>query len=464
MTPHKLFSLLLLTLLLVFLVPQPAAAQGSGPVYIVQPGDTLWGIAKRFNIPLSELMRANGLTENHTLFPGQRLILPGFEGVSGILTTEVVGLGDTLRSLARRHQTPLPLLQRLNRLTSPSQLYVGANVIVPRPDSGAPLTSTVTLAPNETLLELAVQLNSDVWTLATLNHLTGSWLALPGDPLYALGQTDDRAGGLPPALLHAQIKTLPLKQGGTAILLVKTAPQVTLSGMLVDRPLRFFQTGQDQWVALQGIHALLEPGIYPIRLDAILPDGSRQSYEQMVLVVSGNYPTTSLYVNQATLDPALNEAESQRILEVVSPVTPQKYWQEPFRLPVDSQYCIKDWFGVRRSYNNGLYTSFHGGVDYGICSEKHPYDIYAPAPGVVVFADRLAIRGGATVIDHGWGIYGGFWHQEEIYVSVGEQVSAGQRIGKIGGTGRVTGPHLHWELWVNGVQVDPLDWLNVSIP
>ncbi|HNN12886.1 MAG TPA: M23 family metallopeptidase, partial [Anaerolineales bacterium] len=78
--------------------------------------------------------------------------------------------------------------------------------------------------------------------------------------------------------------------------------------------------------------------------------------------------------------------------------------------------------------------------------------------------DFLTVRGNATIIDHGWGVYSGFWHQEESYVSAGQYVEAGTLIGKIGGTGRVTGPHLHWELWVNGVQVDPLDWLSQPYP
>jgi murein DD-endopeptidase MepM/ murein hydrolase activator NlpD len=209
---------------------------------------------------------------------------------------------------------------------------------------------------------------------------------------------------------------------------------------------------------------MLNPGVYPLRLDATLPDGSVQSYEQMVLVVSGNYPLTSIFVDPATLDPAVTEPENQKILAAVTPVTPQKYWAEPFRLPVDAQYCIKDWFGGRRSYNAGLYNGFHSGLDYGICSDANPYAIYAPARGVVVFNEKLFVRGNATIIDHGWGIYSGFWHQEEVYVSVGDLVEVGQLIGKIGGTGRVTGPHLHWEIWVNGIQVDPLDWLDAQIP
>ena len=74
------------------------------------------------------------------------------------------------------------------------------------------------------------------------------------------------------------------------------------------------------------------------------------------------------------------------------------------------------------------------------------------------------MRGYATIIDHGWGVYSGFWHQSEIRVNVGDVVTPGQVIGLVGSTGRSTGPHLHWELWVGGVQVDPLQWVQESFP
>ncbi|NTW08658.1 MAG: LysM peptidoglycan-binding domain-containing protein [Anaerolineaceae bacterium] len=457
-------KIILLLLALVLLVPQPVSAQTTGPVYIVQPGDTLWSIAVRFNISLDDLMNANNLTDSN-LAAGQQLIIPGLEGLTGFLNTEVVGFGDSLRGLARRNQVSVSLLQRLNHIISPSELYVGVSLIVPQQEGVSKLPGSANLSKGETLLELAVRQNSDPWTLSSLNNLGGSWEALPGDSLYSISGTNNlNASGLPAAFLSAEVKSLPLKQGGTAEIIVKPASGATLSGFVVDRSLQFFDMGDGQQVALQGIHALLEPGVYPLHLDATLPDGSIQSYEQMVLVASGNYPLTSLYVDPVTLDPTVTEPENQKILDLVTPVNPQKYWQGPFILPVDAQYCIKDWFGGRRSYNGGLYSGFHSGVDYGICSEAKPYDIYAPASGVVIMSEKLIVRGNATIIDHGQGIYSGFWHQEESYVSVGELVTAGQLIGKIGGTGRVTGPHLHWELWVNGIQVDPLDWLDVLIP
>lgn len=86
-------------------------------------------------------------------------------------------------------------------------------------------------------------------------------------------------------------------------------------------------------------------------------------------------------------------------------------------------------------------------------------DLFAPAAGEVVFTGPLAVRGNATVIDHGWGVYTAYDHQSEILVKPGDLVQPGQLIGRGGSTSRTTGPHLHWEVWVGGVQVDPSDWL-----
>ena len=91
-------------------------------------------------------------------------------------------------------------------------------------------------------------------------------------------------------------------------------------------------------------------------------------------------------------------------------------------------------------------------------------EIRAPAAGVVVFAGELIVRGNATVIDHGWGDYTGYMHQSELMVVEGDRVEKGQLIGLVGGTGRVQGPHLHWELIVGGIPINPLDWLDESFP
>ena len=101
---YKRVSLLVLFITAFTLMAQPASAQAGGPVYIVQPGDTLSFIASRFNLAINELMAANPSIDPNFLSEGQELVIPGLEGVTGVLETEVIAFGDTLRSLGRRTQ------------------------------------------------------------------------------------------------------------------------------------------------------------------------------------------------------------------------------------------------------------------------------------------------------------------------------------------------------------------------
>src|SRR5215211_9007021 len=98
-------------------------AQASGPVYIVQPLDTLSNIADRFNLTLNELIEANPGIDPNFLAQGQQIIIPGLEGVTGVLETEIISFGDSLRSLSRRTQVADEQLKKLNHLVSPTELY-----------------------------------------------------------------------------------------------------------------------------------------------------------------------------------------------------------------------------------------------------------------------------------------------------------------------------------------------------
>jgi murein DD-endopeptidase MepM/ murein hydrolase activator NlpD len=467
--PNKfaLAGVLFLTLLCI----SPVSAQsGDGPIYIVQSGDTLFAIASRFNITITDLMDANGINDPNLLSAGQELIIPGLQGVSGVLITEYVQYGDSLRSLSRRTQVNKSMLRKLNRLVSPTELYVGTSLIVPQEERAEALQMRITPATGESLFELAVKNNTSPWRLVQNNQLPGTWAALPGDVLYESGDSDEQAtSGLPVVIDKASISPLPLKQGGTTVIRVQVPEGVLLKGILASYPLNFYPDPDGNMVALQGIHALLEPGIYPILLEATLPDGTNQSFEQMLVVISGNYPDDPLlYVNPETIDPAITEPEQEQLLSVVSQITPQKYWEGQFISPAIT-YAETSYFtsryGNRRTYigqgTELTIQSFHTGLDY---AGGTGLQITAPATGKVVFQAPLTVRGNATIIDHGWGVFSGFWHQSEFRAQIGEMVSTGQVIGIVGGTGRVTGAHLHWELWVNGVQVDPLDWLYDSYP
>lgn len=451
-------------LLLAASLVSPVHAQTNGAVYIVQAGDTLSFIASRFNVSLDDLIAANPGINANFLSQGQELVIPGLEGVTGVLATEVVTFGDSLRSLSRRTQVADAQLIKLNRLVSPSELYVGVSMIVPVQEGQAAYTARTSAAPGESLLEVAVRQGSDPWTLSSINKLGGTWNALPNDVLYSPTGSGEGSSGLPSAFISAGIAPLPMAQGGTEVVRVRVNDGFAVSGTLADRPLRFFEFNGEQ-VALQGVHALLETGVYPLRLEAVAPDGMRQSYEQMVLVTSGNYNSETLQVDPATIDPGVTEPENQQVLSITSLVNGTKYWNGIFASPAVYPDQFTSLYGTRRTYlgisSNLTVEGFHTGLDF---AGGEGLQIFAPAPGQVVFAGALTVRGNATIIDHGWGVYSGFWHQSASYVNAGDFVEQGQVIGLVGGTGRVTGPHLHWEVWVNGVQVNPLDWLRQAYP
>jgi murein DD-endopeptidase MepM/ murein hydrolase activator NlpD len=234
--------------------------------------------------------------------------------------------------------------------------------------------------------------------------------------------------------------------------------------------LHFFYDGSGSYIALQGVHALAEPGLYTLAISGTLPGGIPFAFDQKLNVQSENYPyDRPLTVDPETIDPAVTQPEDALWGGLALPATGQKLWAGLLKLPssLPEDYCLETgecWssrFGNRRSYNGSAFKYFHTGLDI---VGKVGAEIYAAAPGVVVFAGPLTVRGNATMIDHGWGVYTGYMHQSEILVKVGDHVEAGQLIGRVGDTGRVEGPHLHWEVWVGGVQVDPLDWLSQVYP
>ena len=163
---------------------------------------------------------------------------------------------------------------------------------------------------------------------------------------------------------------------------------------------------------------------------------------------------------QLLLDGDARDEEDAVIERAVTGFRADGEWEGQFRPPVPTDYITTP-FGLRRSYNGSAFRTFHGGVDFGAV-EGTP--IYAPAGGLVVLAEELRIRGKATLIDHGRGVYTGYWHQSELVANVGQQVEVGEIIGHVGDSGLSTGTHLHWEVWVNGTQVDPLEWLRLNIP
>jgi murein DD-endopeptidase MepM/ murein hydrolase activator NlpD len=448
--------------------------QQDGPIYIVQEGDSLWDIALRFKVSMDDLAKANGISDPSQLVVGARLVIPGLSGIQGVLTTSTVSYGETLRSLSRRYQVPIDSLSKLNHLTSPNELFAGSTLIIPEENSSAGASHRNMLLEGQSLLEAAILQNVSPWTYVAANDLPGTWGALPGDVLHIPGKSSSAGdnlgpGALPEAISAVKLAPSPMIQGEVTEIEITSTVGISLTGSLAGHDLHFFPSSAGSYTSLQGIHALTEPGIYSLVLTGSLPSGdpffgSVFSFSQAVLISPGNYPFDPvLVVSPETIDPAVTKPEDAQWAALTAPATPEKLWEGLFTSPAPAPYseCWPSLFGNRRSYNGSAYSYFHTGLDFcgGVGTE-----ILAPAAGRVVFAGPLTVRGNATVIDHGWGIYSAYLHQSEIRVKVGDLVQQGQVIGLVGGTGRVTGPHLHWEIWASGVQVDPMNWLERVYP
>lgn len=176
------------------------------------------------------------------------------------------------------------------------------------------------------------------------------------------------------------------------------------------------------------------------------------------------YPNEEIQISERLvdlLDPEMDSAEVAYLLAVCEGGTPTLAWVWPYSLPVTSSADggVISHFGGARTYNGGALFTHHTGTDL---RRGLGETIVATADGVVVLTELLDIRGNVIVIDHGWGIYSVYAHLSQTYVSPGDRVVRGQIIGASGGTGRTQGPHLHFEIIVDGVQVDPLQWLALS--
>lgn len=472
-------SLLILTIVFTLFLPTGAVSAQNGapegPVYIVQEGDTLWSIAVRFGVSVEELQTINNLSNANQLMIGDQLIIPGLEGASGVIVTETIPFGESLRSLSRSYQLPPEILKKLNHLTVPSELFAGRFLTIPQQEGPVTPKKRTLLSGGLSLIEISAIEGSNPWEIVFINNLQGTWDGAAGDVLQITTLDtgiSEPAGptALPAAIRSIEINPLPFLQGKTTAIKINAEPGITFSGTFMGHDLHIYPDQNDVYVALQGAHAMAEPGLYPMQLNGSLADGSSFSFSQMVPLAPVDYLyDRPLIVNPTTIDPAVTKPEDAQWNQLALPATPERLWDGIFEIPsplpvdycLETGDCFSSRFGNRRSYNGSPYNSFHTGLDIvGTVGT----DIYAPAPGTVVFAGPLTVRGNATMINHGWGVYTAYMHQDEILVQVGDQVETGQLIGKIGSTGRLEGPHLHWEVWAGGVQVDPLEWLEQAYP
>ncbi|HET59337.1 MAG TPA: LysM peptidoglycan-binding domain-containing protein [Chloroflexi bacterium] len=431
--------------------------ENEDPTYIVQPGDTLATIAAEFGVPLADLISVNDI-QNPNLIPiGTELILPGMQGISGVLTTINLPIGATLHNLSIEYQVAPDVLAKVNKIASPSQMYQSARFIVPLQEDRQMYEIFTDTSSALTLLEQSALHNTNVWQIAKDNRQNNTWSFLPNRPLFRRTTAEAQSPLLSDIVRSLNITPDALRQGNIMTIEVVTTQEADLQGFFQGRELHFYESGANTYTAHQGLNAIHPVGLNEFILQITPSDGKMFAIEQYLPSYATAFGVLNLTVDNATLDIPAMRSEDESIGNIISQITEEKYWSLPFLCPLEAPICVRDWYGTNRNYNNGTFFNFHTGVDYGVCANLN---IHAPADGVVVIAQEFTVRGLATYIDHGYGVYSAFYHQAQSYVKVGDFVKAGDLIGEIGSTGRSTGPHLHYELIVNGVQVNPYNWLS----
>ena len=209
--------------------------------------------------------------------------------------------------------------------------------------------------------------------------------------------------------------------------------------------------GQSRYHALAPVALNSVVGAHRLRVNC----GGRHS-NFVVHIERAPYPESELRVARrfSYMPPPRAAAESRSIRDALRGNDRPRSWSEPFELPRRDRFTSV--FGVRRVFNDTL-QSQHRGLDI---DGRVGRPVYATNDGVVALvAKNYFYVGNAVFIDHGERVFSMYFHFSKTFVETGERVVRGQRIGLIGKTGRVTGPHLHFGFKMSGFYIDPMDML-----
>lgn len=232
-------------------------------------------------------------------------------------------------------------------------------------------------------------------------------------------------------------------------------------GRFAEGIVRFGKMGQT-WLGFAAVPFDTE-GTHRLELEFRFADGSTHLQSVDLDVVKREWDETTLSVapRYSSPPPEVQERiarDRKQIREVLDTASPEWLLDGAFESP--RPFDVTAEFGQKRVFNGEL-RSRHTGLDLRGQVGK---PVHAAGRGRVVLVGDFYFSGNGIFVDHGLGVYTGYFHLSEILVSEGDMVETGDLIGRAGATGRVTGPHLHWSLWVDGTGQDAGNLLGLEIP
>jgi murein DD-endopeptidase MepM/ murein hydrolase activator NlpD len=290
-----------------------------------------------------------------------------------------------------------------------------------------------------------------------LLRIFAAGLTLLVSPHYGFAETHFCAAGV-----EVELRTTSPTQGELQVVTIRPErPIIEIRGGWAGQKLHFWK--QDGvYRTLLGADLSQKTITFPLAVSVVFEDGERIGCSLPIDIQEGDFIVQKLtvepkFVELSEDDLARSRREAQRQRRVFRSVTPERLWQGEFQQPLEGVEGSGS-FGKRRVFNEQP-RSPHSGEDY---SAPTGTPIHAVQRGRVALADNLFFSGNAVIVDHGLGLYSYYAHMSTMDVKEGDLVEKGAVLGKVGATGRVTGPHLHMTVRLGHARINPHDLMKLN--
>ena len=234
-----------------------------------------------------------------------------------------------------------------------------------------------------------------------------------------------------------------------------------LKGSVGDEVLKWIKV-DNTYRAFKSFSPWADVKTYPLSISYTDGAGRNRTLSQPIVVDAFDFPLQNLYLpddKTDLTDEATDDYDNAQLANAYNTFTDQLLWKGVWSWPVYGEITTQ--FGEHRAYGDSTnYNLYHGGLDIAVPLNTA---VAAPADGKVIYTGLLEARGNAVGVDHGGGVTSYYFHLSRILVKPGDILKKGQILGQVGTTGRSTGPHLHWEVRVNGTITYPLLFVNKDL-
>ena len=247
------------------------------------------------------------------------------------------------------------------------------------------------------------------------------------------------------------VSPAPVKLGQTLRI---TCPAEFTSVKLNERSAKLYLQPDGKRFGLLPISVKDAPGTFSLLISR---NGDGEPQNLPVVIRKTIFPSQNVKLSPEIESLRSTPEEMALLTSFRDAISETRSWEDPLQPPVSG--CMTSPFGVKRLHNGKPTGEYHGGVD-----QRTPEGeaIRAVAAGTITFAKQFNVLGNAVGIDHGQGLESMYLHMSRFVVAAGAAVQRGDILGYAGSTGRSTGPHLHWVLYVNGVNVNPAQWVKLA--